>query len=553
MHHLLGGRYLVGPILGYGRMAEVHRGRDLRLGRDVAIKVLRPELATNAGSVNRFQQEAEQTASLNHPFIVSVFDTGEDSIASGKRLPYIVMELIEGEALSEVLSAKGTPHHLHALEIVRDVCAALAHSHANGIVHRDLKLSNVMLSESNQVKVMDFGIARARLKSGEATTANSSDLHTAFYMSPEQARGETVDARSDLYSVGCLLFELLCGQPPFVGYNPVGVAYEHVRSSPPTPSSRGVELGPEVDQIVLTALTKNPDNRYQSAEEMGHALSRAIDNIKHPSLAKAHSTGEASSRTAERAAWVAEAPLMTGDLVFIHGFWSSSRTWDTLVRSLEADTDLQALNVLRFGYESPKLSLPFSWTRIPDYDDIAQSLLSYLSVYARGDIAIVTHSQGGLILQRFLAWMLNEGRGRELARIKIIVMLACPNDGSDYLRSIRTAAGFGRHAQARDLKALSADVAAAHRIVLRQIVNASSVDDRHCPIPIYVYAGRTDRVVVRVSAQGGFSNAGTLPGDHFSILNSEMPDNLTVPTLKAHLAEAFDRRDATQPPPGGAN
>jgi hypothetical protein len=186
------------------------------------------------------------------------------------------------------------------------------------------------------------------------------------------------------------------------------------------------------------------------------------------------------------------------------------------------------------------LSLPFSWTRIPDYNDIAQSFDAYLQVHVpRGDMAVVTHSQGGLLLQRFLAWMLNEGRGRELARIKMIVMLSCPNEGSEYLRSIRAAARFGRHAQARDLRTLSGDVAAARRTVLTQIVNASAVNERECPIPIYVYAGSSDKVVLRTSAQGSFPRAGTLPGNHFSILDSDAPENITFPKLKAHLLEAF--------------
>ena len=231
--------------------------------------------------------------------------------------------------------------------------------------------------------------------------------------------------------------------------------------------------------------------------------------------------------------------MTNADIVLIHGFWSSPATWDELDERLRGDSELQGLRVHRFGYESPKLSFPLSWTRVPDYNDIAQSLPSYLAAQTSGATAIITHSQGGLILQRFLAWMLNEGRGRELTAIKLIVMLACPNDGSDYLRSVRAAAGLGRHAQARNLKPLNAEVADTRRVVLRQIVHASAINERECPIPVYAYAGRTDRVVRRTSAQGSFPYAGALPGNHFSILDPSLPGSLTIATLKRHLMDAF--------------
>lgn len=238
--------------------------------------------------------------------------------------------------------------------------------------------------------------------------------------------------------------------------------------------------------------------------------------------------------------------MINADLVLIHGFWSKASTWDKLAGRMQVDSELQGLRVHRFGYESPKLSVPFSWTRIPDYDDIAQSLASYLYRDAvRGETAIVTHSQGGLILQRLLAWMLHEGRGEELARIKLIVMLACPNEGSEYLRSIRAAARFGRHPQARDLRALSADVSDARRTVLTQVVHAKQVTPRECPIPIHTYSGRTDKVVPRGSAQAGFLQTGVLPGNHFSVLDPEAPQNITFPTLKDHLLETFSAEAGT--------
>jgi pimeloyl-ACP methyl ester carboxylesterase len=227
------------------------------------------------------------------------------------------------------------------------------------------------------------------------------------------------------------------------------------------------------------------------------------------------------------------------DLVLVHGFWSSSATWDRLIPRLRDDPELVGLRIHTFGYESPKLRWPGSPARIPDYTDIAQSLPAYLDTYAPDatPIAVVTHSQGGLILQRFLAWMLTEGRGRELARIRLAVLLSCPNEGSEYLRSIRAVVGFNHHPQAGQLKVLEDEVGQARRIVLRQVVNATVVDDRHCPIPFYVYSGRTDNIVGRESAQSVFPNAEVLPGDHFSILDPDAPGHLTAPVLKRRLLD----------------
>jgi tetratricopeptide (TPR) repeat protein len=238
--------------------------------------------------------------------------------------------------------------------------------------------------------------------------------------------------------------------------------------------------------------------------------------------------------------------MTEADLVFIHGFWSSPKTWTALKDRFEEDDELRGVHVHEFSYDSPKLPpLPLSTTRIPEYDDIAQTLAPYLDVTVSTDAtAIVTHSQGGLILQRFLAWMLNNGRGRELSRIKLIVMLACPNQGSDYLRSIRKMAGFGRRPQARELKTLSADVATAGRFVLHDIARADTVDDHHCKIPIYVYAGSSDNVVNRVSGQGLFQNAQSLPGNHFTILRPDKPGNITFPTLKRHVLKMQQAEEA---------
>ncbi len=273
---LLGGRYQVGELLGYGGMAEVHHGRDLRLGREVAIKLLRIDLARDATFQMRFGREAQNAAALNHPAIVAVYDTGEERAPTGESLPYIVMEFVNGRTLKEVLTAEGPLMPRRALEISADICAALEFSHRHGIIHRDIKPGNVMLTQTGQVKVMDFGIARALASGASTMTQTSAVIGTAQYLSPEQARGEPVDARSDVYATGCVVFELLTGHPPFVGDNPVSVAYQHVREDPKAPSASNRDVTPDVDAIVLKALSKNPLNRYQSAAEMRADLLRAV-------------------------------------------------------------------------------------------------------------------------------------------------------------------------------------------------------------------------------------------------------------------------------------
>src|SRR5918911_3473313 len=271
----LGGRYQVGELLGYGGMAEVHRGRDLRLGRDVAIKTLRSDLARDDTFQLRFRREAQNAASLNHPAIVAVYDTGEEHGPGGEELPYIVMEFVNGRTLKEVLGTEGPLMPRRALEITADICAALEFSHRHGIIHRDIKPGNVMLTQTGQVKVMDFGIARALASGATTMTQTSAVIGTAQYLSPEQARGESVDARSDVYAAGCVLYELITGEPPFTGDSPVAVAYQHVREDPNPPSSVNPAVAPELDAVVLKALAKGPANRYQSAGEMRGDLLRA--------------------------------------------------------------------------------------------------------------------------------------------------------------------------------------------------------------------------------------------------------------------------------------
>jgi eukaryotic-like serine/threonine-protein kinase len=273
--HLFGDRYQVGDTLGFGGMSEVHRGRDLRLGRDVAIKVLRADLARDPSFQTRFRREAQNAASLNHPAIVAVYDTGETLGETGP-IPYIVMEYVDGETLRDLLKREGPLAPKRAMEIVADVCAALDFSHRHGIVHRDIKPANVMLTRAGAVKVMDFGIARAVADGQSTMTATAAVIGTAQYLSPEQARGEAVDARSDVYATGCVLFELITGSPPFTGDSPVAVAYQHVREDPKAPSEVKPGLPKELDAIVLKALNKNPLNRYQTAAEMRSDLVRAL-------------------------------------------------------------------------------------------------------------------------------------------------------------------------------------------------------------------------------------------------------------------------------------
>ncbi|MET8827669.1 Stk1 family PASTA domain-containing Ser/Thr kinase [Streptomyces sp. NPDC004610] len=272
----LGGRYELGQVLGRGGMAEVYLGHDTRLGRTVAVKTLRADLARDPSFQARFRREAQSAASLNHPAIVAVYDTGEDYI-DGVSIPYIVMEYVEGSTLRELLHSGRKLLPERTLEMTIGILQALEYSHRNQIVHRDIKPANVMLTRTGQVKVMDFGIARAMGDSGMTMTQTSAVIGTAQYLSPEQAKGEQVDARSDLYSTGCLLYELLTVRPPFVGDSPVAVAYQHVREEPQPPSVFDPEITPEMDAIVLKALVKDPNYRYQSADEMRLDIEACLD------------------------------------------------------------------------------------------------------------------------------------------------------------------------------------------------------------------------------------------------------------------------------------
>jgi serine/threonine-protein kinase len=289
----LSDRYELGEILGFGGMSEVHLARDVRLHRDVAVKVLRADLARDPSFYLRFRREAQNAAALNHPAIVAVYDTGEAETANGP-LPYIVMEYVDGITLRDIVHTEGPMEPRRAIEVIADACQALNFSHQHGTIHRDVKPANIMISKSGAVKVMDFGIAKALADAGQSVTQTAAVIGTAQYLSPEQARGEKVDARSDVYSLGCVLYELLTGEPPFVGDSPVAVAYQHVREDPIPPSQRHAGISAELDAVVLKALTKNPDNRYQTAAEMRADLIR-VHSGEAPEAPKVFTDAERTS------------------------------------------------------------------------------------------------------------------------------------------------------------------------------------------------------------------------------------------------------------------
>ncbi len=275
----LGDRYELGGLLGRGGMADVRVGRDLRLGRTVAVKLLRTDLSADDTFQARFRREAQSSAALNHPSIVAVYDTGDSVNTQGAHVPYIVMEYVEGQTLRDILRGAENGRKIlpeRALSIAGDVLSALDYSHRSGIIHRDIKPANVMMTPSGQVKVMDFGIARAIADTSSAMTQTAAVIGTAQYLSPEQARGETVDARSDIYSTGCLLYELLTGRPPFVGESPVSVAYQHVREEAKPPSQLNPDVSPSIDAVVAKSLAKRVEDRYQSAGDMRRDIERVL-------------------------------------------------------------------------------------------------------------------------------------------------------------------------------------------------------------------------------------------------------------------------------------
>jgi serine/threonine-protein kinase len=296
----LGDRYDVGQVIGRGGMAEVYEGTDRRLNRRVAIKVLRPDLARDPMFQERFRREAQSAAGLNHPNIVAIYDTGEDLIDDGANqvsIPYIVMEYVDGVTLRHMLNNGPRILPERALEVVAGVLAALDYAHRHGIVHRDIKPANIMINAHGDAKVMDFGIARAMSDAATSVTATSAVMGTAQYLSPEQARGESVDARSDIYSTGCVLYELLTSNPPFNGESPVSIAYQHVNELPKVPSSIDPSIPTTLDAITMAALTKSPASRYQTAAEMRFDIERAIAGLPIASRPSSAPTADLGSTT----------------------------------------------------------------------------------------------------------------------------------------------------------------------------------------------------------------------------------------------------------------
>jgi serine/threonine protein kinase/beta-lactam-binding protein with PASTA domain len=300
---VLSGRYELGGLIGRGGMADVHRGVDTRLGRTVAVKLLRPDMARDPQFQARFKREAQSVAALNHPSIVAIYDTGEHTVPDGSedsvRVPYIVMEFVEGKTLRDLIRAKEVSIN-QAIDFCLGVLSALEYSHKAGIVHRDIKPANVMYCESsNSVKVMDFGIARAIADSSATMTQTQAVVGTAQYLSPEQARGETVDARSDLYSCACLLYEMLTARPPFIGDSPVSVAYQHVREIPEPASSVNPEVSEALDSVLAKALQKNRADRFQDAAAFRRALRAARAGVAVPEPAASEAATDPNDHVPE--------------------------------------------------------------------------------------------------------------------------------------------------------------------------------------------------------------------------------------------------------------
>ncbi|ATG50988.1 serine/threonine protein kinase [Brachybacterium vulturis] len=298
---VLGGRYRLGRILGTGGMADVFLAEDTRLHRTVAVKVLRSDLARDSSFQERFRREAHSAASLNHPSIVAVYDTGEEQqttiTGADVTIPFIVMEYVQGDTLREHIDPARPMSAAQAGEIMAALLSALEYSHRAGIVHRDIKPGNIMIDQAGAVKVMDFGIARAIADATSAMTATQAVMGTAQYLSPEQARGQLVDARSDIYSAACVMFEMLTGRPPFTGDTPVSIAYQHVREEPHPPSAYNPAVTPALDAVILTGLTKDREQRYPSAVAFSRDIAAVVSGRAPALVGGAVPTGEDAGAT----------------------------------------------------------------------------------------------------------------------------------------------------------------------------------------------------------------------------------------------------------------
>ena len=326
---VLGGRYEVEEELGRGGMAKVYRGTDTVLGRPVAVKILAPQFTDDPSFVNRFRREAQAAARLNHPNLVSVYDTGSDD-----GVHFIVMEYVEGRTLADYLAGGGRIMPQRAIEIAEAVSQALTAAHAQGVIHRDIKPGNIMITPSGDVKVADFGIARV-IAGAETIAQTAAVLGTAAYLSPEQAQGQPVDQRSDLYSLGCVLYEMVAGRPPFTGDSPVAVASKQVLEQPVPPSKLNPDVSPQLDAVIMRTLAKNPANRYGSAEEFRQDLERARrgESVEATPLLPESAATQVLSRSGGRDTMVL--PLQEPD---------QNRTWVWLVVLLV----LAALGIVLF-------------------------------------------------------------------------------------------------------------------------------------------------------------------------------------------------------------
>jgi serine/threonine-protein kinase len=350
---VLADRYEIEDLLGQGGMARVFRGTDRVLGRTVAVKVLSPQFAGDDQFVARFRREAQAAAALNHPNIVSVYDTGDQA-----DVHFIVMEYVEGRTLRDVVRQDGPLMPERATEIGASVARALASAHEAGMVHRDIKPGNIMLTRDGEVKVMDFGIART--STGDTLTQTAAVLGTASYLSPEQAQGITVDARSDIYSLGCVLYEMLAGRAPFTGDSPVAIAYKHVKEDPVPPGRLNGDVPDSLDAVVMKCMAKNPANRYQSAEELREDLERAAQGM--PTLATPVLAGDATEVVTDRVGAGGTA-VMTGLPPEEEEAERGGRRWLVVLGVLLA---LAALGVAAFFLVRSLLPPPTELVAVPD-------------------------------------------------------------------------------------------------------------------------------------------------------------------------------------------
>jgi serine/threonine-protein kinase len=341
---VIAGRYEVGNLIGRGGMADVYEGVDTRLGRTVAIKLLKSDLANDPSFEARFRQEAQASARMGHPTIVRIYDAGEeittDEYGNQHKYPFIVMEYVKGKLLRDLLHERRLTRN-EAIEWASGVLTALEFSHRAGVIHRDIKSANIMITDAGQVKVMDFGIARA-ISDSSATQAHTSGIvGTAQYFSPEQAKGEQVDARTDLYSTGVLLYEMLCGRPPFKGESAVSVAYQHVSEAVIPPSEFDSAISPELDAVVLRGLAKDREDRFQTAEEFREHLIAAANGspatvstpVVAPNSVAATSTSWSIADAADEV--LPEVPVVEDDFEALLG--AASAAPSTTVSPLIAD------------------------------------------------------------------------------------------------------------------------------------------------------------------------------------------------------------------------